>query len=443
MSNFNRRDFLKISGAAAAVTGAGIAGTVYAGSHGGMKANVVVVGGGIGGSTVAKYIKRADPKIGVTLVESNKTYYTGFTSNLTLSGMVTMDQLAHTYEGLEALGIKVVHDTVTEIGDNYVKTSGGSKLDFDRCVVSPGVDFKYVEGHSEEIANESVPHAYKSGHQMVMLGKQIQAMSDGGTVVIAAPRNPFRCPPGPYERVSQIAAYLKANKPNSKIVVLDPKDKFSKFGLFREAWNIHYGFDPAADGANDGSMIRWIKGAAGGAIEEVNAAEKTAICSIEEFKGDVLNVIPDMKAGHIAFSAGLTDGDWCPVDLQTFESKKRANIHVVGDSSAAKGLPKSGYAASSEAKVCAASVVALLNGHNAPVPAYTNTCYSVVAPDDAFSVAAVYRLAADKSKVSKVSGGLTPSGDKRNAVHRKREVGYALSWYDNITSDAFNDAKKL
>jgi len=425
-------------GAASVAAGMGFASSSFAGSKG----RVVVVGGGLGGATAAKYIKRGDASIDVTIIEPNKTYYTGFTSNLTLSGMVTMDQLAHTYEGLQAMGINIVHDAVTEIGDNSVKTAGGGSYGFDRCVVSPGVDFKFVEGHSEEVANNSVTHAYKSGHQMNLLGKQLKAMKDGGTVVIAAPRNPFRCPPGPYERVSQIASYLKANKPKSKIIVLDPKDKFSKFGLFREAWKIHYGFDPAKDGG-EGSMIQWVKGAAGGAIEAVEADSNTAVCSIEEFKGDVLNVIPDMKAGNIAHAAGLTDGDWCPVDLQTFESKKRANIHVIGDSSAAKGLPKSGYAAASEAKVCAASVVAALNGNSAPIPAYTNTCYSVVAPNDAFSVAAVYQLAADKSKVMKVSGGLTPSGDKRNAKFREREVAYALSWYENISTDAFNDGKKL
>ena len=442
MSKFNRRDFMKVSGgalgAASVATGLGVASSAFAGAKG----RVVVVGGGLGGATCAKYIKRADAAIDVTIIEPNKTYYTGFTSNLTITGMVTMDQLAHTYEGLAAMGINIVHDNVTEIGDNSVKTAGGGNYAFDRCVVSPGVDFKYVEGHSEEVANQSVTHAYKSGHQMTLLAKQIHSMKDGGTVVVAAPRNPFRCPPGPYERVSQIAAYLKVNKPKSKIIVLDPKDKFSKFGLFREAWKIHYGFDGSQDGG-DNSMISWVKGAAGGAIEAVEAGSNTAVCSIEEFKGDVLNVIPDMKAGQVAINNGLTDGNWCPVDLQTFESKKRANIYVIGDSSAAKGLPKSGYAASSEAKICAASIVAALNGKGAPIPAYTNTCYSVVAPNDAFSVAAVYQLAADKSKVMKVSGGLTPSGDKRNAAHRVREVQYALSWYDNITSDAFNDAKKL
>ena len=437
---------MKVSGGAigaASVAGTGLyAAQSFANTNLDSMARVVIVGGGLGGATCAKYIKRASASIDVTIIEPNKTYYTGFTSNLTISGMITMDQLAHTYEGLAAMGINIVHENVTDITDNSVKTAGGGSYGFDRCVVSPGVDFKYVEGHSEEVANSSVTHAYKSGPQMTLLGKQIHSMKDGGTVVIAAPRNPFRCPPGPYERVSQIATYLKENKPKSKIIVLDPKDKFSKFGLFREAWKIHYGFDPSKDGG-DNSMISWIKGAAGGAIEAVEAGSNTAVCSIEEFKGDVLNVIPDQKAGHIAHVAGLVDGDWCPVDLQTFESKKRKNIYVIGDSAAAKGLPKSGYAAASEAKVCAASIVATLNGMSTPIPAYTNTCYSVVARNDAFSVAAVYQLAADKSKVMKVSGGLTPSGDKRNAAHRVREVQYALSWYDNITSDAFNDAKKL
>ena len=429
--NMNRRDFMKVSGgAAAAVAGA----SIYTGSAlAGAKGRVVVVGGGLGGATCAKYIKRADSSIDVTIIEPNKTYFTGFTSNLTISGMVTMEQLGHTYEGLTAMGIKVVHAAATEIGDSSVKTSDGGSYDFDRCVVAPGVDFKFVEGHSEEIANKSVTHAYKSGAQMSLLGEQIRGMKKGGTVVLAAPRNPFRCPPGPYERTAQIAAYLKVNNPTAKIIVLDPKDKFSKFGLFKEAWKIHYGY------GTDNSMINWIKGAEGGALEEVDASTNTAIASIEEFKGDVLNVIPDMKAGHVAHANGLVKGDWCPVDLQTFESSLRKNIHVIGDSSAAKGLPKSGYAAASEAKVTAAAIVAAMNGNAAPVPAYTNTCYSVVAPNDAFSVAAVYQLAADKHKVMKVAGGLTPSGDKRNAAHREREVQYALSWYENITTDAFSE----
>ncbi|MBC8519277.1 MAG: FAD-dependent oxidoreductase [Gammaproteobacteria bacterium] len=440
MSKFNRRDFLKVSGGAVGAATIATSGLSFANTNLDSRGRVVVVGGGLGGATAAKYIKRADASIDVTIIEPNKTYYTGFTSNLTLTGMVTMDQLGHTYEGLTAMGIKVVHDSVTEIGDKAVKTAGGGSYGFDRCVVSPGVDFKFVDGHSEEVANKSVTHAYKSGHQMNLLGEQIRGMKDGGTVVIAAPRNPFRCPPGPYERTSQIASYLKTHNPKSKIIVLDPKGKFSKFGLFREAWNIHYGFDPAADGSNDGSIIEWRKMTP---LEEIDAATNTAITEVDEVKGDVLNVIPDQKAGHVAHVNGLVDGDWCPVNLQTFESKKRANIHVIGDSSAAKGLPKSGYAAASEAKVTAAAIVAALNGNSAPIPAYTNTCYSVVAPNDAFSVAAVYQLAADHSKVMKVSGGLTPSGKNRNPAHREREVAYALSWYENITTDAFSDGKKL
>ena len=249
-------------------------------------------------------------------------------------------------------------------------------------------------------------------------------MKDGGTVIIGAPRNPFRCPPGPYERTSLVAGYLKKNKPKSKVIVLDPKDKFSKFGLFTEGWRIHYGY-----GTED-SLITWVKGAEGGAIEAVDPDSNTVSAEIEEFSADVINIIPDQKAGEIAFTAGLVDDSgWCPVDLLTFESTMRKNIHILGDASKAKGMPKSGYAASSQAKVCAAGIVAQLNGHAPGSPAYVNTCYSVISfePKDGISVAAIYKLREDGSKIQKMSGGLTPSGDKRNAAHRAREVDYALS----------------
>ena len=431
---FNRRDFLKVSGGAAAAATAGLG--LYTSTASAAKAKVVVVGGGMGGATAARYIKKADPAIDVTLIEPKTTYHTCFMSNCVVAGERKLDYLAHGYQGLAAEGINIVHDTVTDIGDKAVSTAGGKSFAFDRCVVAPGIDFKYAEGHSEEVANSKITHAWKAGPQTQLLHDQLTAMKDGGTVIIAPPRNPFRCPPGPYERTSLIAGYLKKNKPKSKIIVLDPKDKFSKFGLFMEGWKTHYGY------GTDNSLITWVKAAEGGAVEEVNAADMTLSAGVEDFKGDVINVIPDQKAGKIAFTAGLVDkSGWCPVNLHTFESTVRKNIHVIGDASQAKGMPKSGYAANSEAKVCAAGVVALLNGHAPGTPAYVNTCYSVISfePKDGISVAAIYKLREDGSKIQKVSGGLTPSGDKRNPAHRAREVDYALSWYENITSNTFAD----
>ncbi len=437
MSNnkqFNRRDFLKVSGGTLGAAAAGF--SLYTPSATAAKARVVVVGGGMGGATAARYIKKGDPSIDVTLIEANATYHTCFMSNFVIAGERKLDYLAHGYDGLAAEGINVVSDRVIDITDNAVKTAGGGSYGFDRCVVSPGVDFKFVEGHNEDVANTKIPHAWKAGHQTQLLHDQLTSMKDGGTVIIGAPRNPFRCPPGPYERTALIAGYLKKNKPKSKIIVLDPKDKFSKFGLFTEGWRNHYGY------GTENSLITWVKGAEGGAIEEVDAEGMSVAAAVEDFEGDVINIIPDQKAGAIAATTGLTDDSgWCPVDLHTFESKLRKNIHVIGDASAAKGMPKSGYAASSEAKVCAAGIVALLNGEAPGTPAYVNTCYSVISfePKDGISVAAIYKLREDGSKIQKMSGGLTPSGDKRNAANRAREVDYALSWYENITSNTFAD----
>ncbi len=431
---FNRRDFLKVSGGAAGAAAVGI--SLYSSTALAAKARVVIVGGGMGGAMAARHIKKADPAIDVTIVEQNANYHTCFMSNFVVTGHRQLDYLAHGYAGLAAEGINIVIDTVIGIDDDAVKTRGGKSIAFDRCVVSPGVNFKFVEGHSEEISNTKVTHAWKAGKQTQLLRDQLTAMKDGGTVLIGAPRNPFRCPPGPYERTALIAGYLKKHKPKSKVIVLDPKDKFSKFGLFTEGWRIHYGY------GTENSYIDWINGANGGSIEALDADSMTVTAEIEDFEADVINIIPDQKAGHIAEVAGLTDDSgWCPVNLHTFESTLRKNIHVIGDASQAKGMPKSGYAASSEAKVCASAIVAMINGGNLESPAYVNTCYSVLSfePKDAISVAAVYKLRQDGSKIQKMSGGLTPSGDKRNAAHRAREVDYALSWYENITSNTFAD----
>lgn len=440
MKKFNRRNFIKLSGGAMGV--AASAAAFYTPSVFAARARVVVVGGGMGGATAARYIKRLDPAIDVTIVEANPTYHTCFLSNMVIGNERKLDYLAHGYAGLASEGINIVHDTVTAIGDKSVTTSSGKKLAFDRCIVSPGVSFKFIDGYSEDIANTKVPHAWKAGKQTQLLRDQLTSMKDGGTVLICPPRNPFRCPPGPYERASLIANYLKkSGKTKSKIIILDPKDKFSKFGLFREGWTNHYGFEGDKNGGEK-SMITWVKAAEGGAIEELDAKNMTVTAAVEDFKADVINIIPDQKAGHIAHVTGLVDkSGWCPVDLHTFESTIRSNIHVIGDASIAKGMPKSGYAAASEAKVCAASVVQLLNGQSLTTPSYVNTCYSILStnPADGISVAAVYRLREDGSKIQKVSGGLTPSGKDYNASDRAREVQYALSWYENITANTFAD----
>jgi sulfide dehydrogenase [flavocytochrome c] flavoprotein subunit len=443
MSKFTRRNFLKASGAAVAAASAMGASTFAIGGAG---KKVVVVGGGMGGATAAKYIRMMDSSIEVTLIEANKDYYTCFMSNEVLSGARDINDIKFGYTGLAKHGVKVVNAMATGIDADkrVVKTSAGD-FGYDRCIVSPGVDFKYdmIEGYDAKVA-EDIPHAWKAGSQTVTLRKQLEAMKDGGTVCICPPPNPFRCPPGPYERASQIAMYLKAKKPKSKIIMLDPKPKFSKMGLFQEGWTNYYGYK----GQNTaGGMIEWYgtpEGSDDNVLQSVDAKTRTVVTGFNEIKADVLNVIPAQKAGKIAFAAGLTnDAGWCPVNGKTFESTIKKNIHVIGDSAIASPLPKSGYAASSEGKVAAAAIVALLGGGEAPTPTYVNTCYSVISEVDGamdgISVAKVYAWDEKQGKIVGVdgSGGLTPSGKDRNADMREREVKYAHSWFENITADTF------
>ena len=429
MTKVNRRTFIQATGVAAAAGVAGMPNVVLGASK-----KVVVVGGGPGGATCARYLKIFDPGIEVTLIEPNRHYHTCFMSNEVLAGKRTIEQIRFGYDGLKKAGINVVHDMVTAIDPEkkVVKTAGGKDFAYDRCVVAPGIDFRYetIEGY-DEAATKTVPHAWKAGEQTVTLRKQLEAMKDGGLFVLCAPPNPYRCPPGPYERASLIANYFKKHKPKSKIIILDPKPKFSKQGLFKAAWKKFYGF------GSDNAMIEWRGAQEEAGVVSVDVASKTVTTRFgDKIKADVLNVVPAQKAGKIAHVAGLTnDSGWCPVNLHTFESTIHKGIHVIGDASIAKGMPKSGYAANSEAKVCAASVAALLNGKEPPAPAYVNTCYSIAADDWGFSVAAVYKLARDGSKIMKVSGGLTP-GDAP-AEYYKREVFYAHSWYNNITRDIF------
>jgi sulfide dehydrogenase [flavocytochrome c] flavoprotein subunit len=420
----NRRDFVKAAGAATAVGLVGFPHLAF-----GAGKTVVVVGGGTAGATAAKYIKRLDSSIDVTVVEPNETYYTCYFSNEVLSGERDIESIQVTYDGLKAHGINMVFDSATAIDaeKKVVKTAGGTELPFDRCVVAPGIELLYdkIEGFSNEVA-EKLPHAWKAGEQTRILRSQLEAMDDGGNVVIVAPPNPFRCPPGPYERASQIAIYLKNNKPKSKIIILDAKQKFSKQGLFTQAWEK---FFPGMIEWRPGPDATVVKVDAGGMIAETSFGD--------EIKADVLNVIPPQRAGTIAQVSGLADDSgWCPVDQKTFESTLHKGVHVIGDASIAGAMPKSGYSANSQAKVCAAAVVALLNDGEVGVPSYVNTCYSIAGPDWGISVAAVYKLGTDGNIASVPgSGGLTPM-DASEAMHA-REVEYAHSWYKNIVHDSF------
>jgi sulfide dehydrogenase [flavocytochrome c] flavoprotein subunit len=427
MTHINRRAFLRRAGGVAAL---GALGFPYLAL--GAARRVVVVGGGVGGSTAAKYLRKLDPSLAVTLIETHPTYTSCFMSNEVLGGERTLESITFNYDGLRRHGVEVVIDHVVGIDpvQKTVQTAGGNAFGYDACVVSPGVGFKWgaIEGYDESVADE-IPHAWYAGPQTTILQRQIKAMPEGGKVIIVAPPNPYKCPPGPYERASQIAMWCKHHKPRAKILILDPKDAFSKQGLFREGWSKLYGY------GTDNSMIEWVGGAGGGKVESLDAATRTLQCEIEEFQGDVVNIIPPQKAGAIAFTADLVDGDWCPVDKRTFESTRHKDIYVLGDASSAATMPKSAYAANSQAKVAAAAIIDRFNGRQPGEPTFTNTCYSVVGEGFGISVAAVYSLDAAKNSIVSVpnSGGVSPANASPEI--RKREVSYAHSWFKNVIND--------
>jgi sulfide dehydrogenase [flavocytochrome c] flavoprotein subunit len=429
MTTLSRRKFIHLLGAAGSL---GALGVTLGGCSGKPDAGprVVVIGGGFGGATCARYLRRFNPSLQVTLVERDAYFITCPFSNAVLGGLQEMDSIRQSYDPLRTKhGVNVLQDTVTAIdpAGNRVTLQNAGPLEYDRLVVSPGIDFRWddVEG-LDAAGSDLIPHAWKAGPQTITLRKQLEAMADGGVVIIAPPDNPFRCPPGPYERASLIANYLKTHKPRSKLLILDAKDKFSKQGLFEQGWNQLYP-----------GMIEWVKGGDGGRIYRVDAATRTLYPEVgDPVTADVINFIPPQKAGAIAHAASLVNPDgWCPVDQRTFASTLAPNIHVIGDASIAGKMPKSGFAANSQAKVCAAAIVSELGGTTMPDPSYVNTCYSLVAPDYGISVAAVYRLQDGNIVKVEGSGGVSPMDVPDE--FRKSEARYARGWYQSITQDAF------
>ena len=419
--NFNRRLFLG-TGVVAATTLA--APSVFAAGHG--KPRVVVVGGGAGGATAARYIaKDSKGAIDVTLIEPSRMYYTCFFSNLYLGGIKTIDDLGHSYGTMAAGGVNVVHDWAVGV-DRDAKTvslAGGGSVPYDKLILSPGIDFVdgAVEGWDLSSQN-AMPHAYKGGSQTELLKSQIAAMPQGGTFAMVAPPNPYRCPPGPYERVSMVAHYLKANNPTAKIIVADPKPKFSKQGLFQEGWANHY----------DG-MIDWIGDDFGGGNVSVDPNSMTVTIDGEVTKVDVCNVIPAMKAGRIAELAGVTDGNWAPVNAADMSTKADADVYVLGDASQQGDMPKSGFSANSQAKVCANAVRGALTGSKVFPAKFSNTCWSLIDTNDGVKVGATYE--ATDEKISKVDGFISQTGE--TAEMRKATYEESEGWYAGITADMF------
>lgn len=416
----NRRKFLQLAAGSLAAGSMTFPGLGSASST----PKIVVVGGGYGGATAARYLRDYLPNADITLVEKNKHYHSCPFSNEVLGGEKSIDEIRFGYDNIHARGVKVIIDEVQGIDMNArsVATKSSGKFSYDFLVVSPGISFKdNIEGYDEEV----FPHAWKAGPQTVLLKNKLDAMEDGGVVMIGAPPNPFRCPPGPYERAAQIAHYLKHHKPKSKLIIMDSKDKFSKQGLFMEGYKQHYG-----------DIVEWRSAASDGKVMAVNTDSGEVITEFEEHKPAVANIIPAQKAGMLAFSAGLTDDTgWCPVQQNSFESNVQKGVYVIGDACIAGAMPKSGYSANSQGKVCAAAIAARVGGYEMPDPSYLNTCYSLIAPDHGISVAMVYAYNDGRISGVKGAGGLSPMA--ASADVRKAEAMYARSWFRNITTDIF------
>jgi NADPH-dependent 2,4-dienoyl-CoA reductase/sulfur reductase-like enzyme len=350
-------------------------------------------------------------------------------SNAVLVGLRDLASVTHPYDGLrQRYGVRLVHATATELDPvaHQVTLNDGTRLTYDRLVLAPGVEMQWgaLEGY-DVAASERFPHAWQAGPQTLLLRRQLEAMEDGGLVLLTAPDNPYRCPPGPYERASLIAHYLKTHKPRSKVLLLDAKDTFTKQALFRTAWARLYP-----------GVLEWVSGSQGGRVVRVDVQAGTVHTDFDEYKPAVANIIPPQRAAAIARAAGLDDGTgWSSIHPRTFESTVHTDIHLLGDAIIASPMPKSAFSANNQAKVCAAAVVALLRGAPVAEPVLMNTCYSLVAPDYGISIAAVYRVAGEKIVAVEGSEGTSPV-DASNEV-RHREAAYAQSWYANITADVF------
>jgi NADPH-dependent 2,4-dienoyl-CoA reductase/sulfur reductase-like enzyme len=422
-----RRQFVQTIAAGSTLGSLGLM-TGCATVGGGSGPHVVVVGGGYGGATAAKYVRLfSEGKVRVTLIEPNAAFVSCPISNLVINGAKTMADITTPYDNLEKRhGIRIVHDMVTSIDveKRSVKLASGGDMAYDRLIVSPGVDFMWetLPGMAKAGAKDKVLHAWKAGAQTAALRKQLEAMPDGGVYALSIPQAPYRCPPGPYERACMVANYFKKAKPKSKVVIFDANDDIqSKKGLFMKAWDEHYK-----------GMIEYRPKHK---VVDVDAATNTLKFEFnDDFKASVANVVPSMRAGEIAVKTGLATANarWCEVDFLTFESKAAKNVHVLGDSiQIAPAMPKSGHMANQHGKTCAAAVVSLLMGQEPPqMPIYANTCYSFVTDEDVVHVASVHRYDPDKKTMLTVPG----SGGVSSAAS-ELEGRYALAWARNIWAD--------
>jgi sulfide dehydrogenase [flavocytochrome c] flavoprotein chain len=393
----------------------------------GAQPRIVVIGGGFAGATAARFLKRADPRLDVTLVEPNPVFAACPFSNEVIAGLRDMRAQLFGYDRIAAAGVAVVHQAASGVDGRLrsVTLGNGVKLSYDRLMLAPGSDLRFdaLPGY-DEAAAQRMPHAWKAGDQTLLLRRQLEAMEDGGTVVLALPALPYRCPPASYERASLIAYYLKTKKPRSKLVVLDAKDTFSMQRLFENAWQEFY------------PNLEWVPVSSGGNPTAVDTAAMTVSSDFDTYKAAVANIIPPQKAGRIAALAGTADRTgWCPVDPVTFESGLVPAIHVLGDAAIAGAVPKSAFAANATAKISAAAVAKLVFGEAAAPPKFVNTCYSLAAPDYGFSIAGVYQPVNGQWLEVEGAGGMSPLDAPRTV--RSQEAKFANGWFNTITSEIF------
>jgi sulfide dehydrogenase [flavocytochrome c] flavoprotein subunit len=389
-------------------------------------ARIVMIGGGFGGASCARALRQLDPKLQVTLVEPNQVFTACPFSNEVIAGLRELPMQQFTYDKIAAAGVTVVAQAAAKIDPQArtVTLADGALLPYDRLVLAPGIDLRFdaLPGY-DEAAAARMPHAWKAGEQTVLLRKQIEAMSDGGTFVLAVPAAPLRCPPAPYERASLIAHYLKTRKPRSKVLILDAKDGFSQQKLFEAAWKELYP-----------GLIERIALSQGGRVTSVEAATNTIVTDFGNYTADVASVIPPQKAGRIAEIAGAADNTgWCPIDPVSFGSKLVPNIHVIGDACIAGQLPKSASAAHAQANACAAAIVNMMSGKPPETPRLTGACYNTVEPGYAFSLSGVYQP--KDGQFVEVESATSPVNAPRE--ERRREAERADNWFKTITVDIF------
>lgn len=402
-----------------------LAGRSYAGLK---KARVVVVGGGFTGATAARHLKQQAPQLDVVLLEPKKAFYTCPFSNHVLAGLQPLASIRHDYVGLARLSVIHVRQSVQAIDRNKRRLllDDGQTLTYDRLLLGAGISMNWqaIEGY-DQAAAELMPHAWQAGAQTALLRKQLQAMDDGGVVLISVPDNPYRCPPGPYERASLIAHYLSLHKPRSKVLILDSKDNFSKQALFQQSWQQSAG------------RIEWLGRADGGHVVAVDAGRRELITEFgQRHKAAVINFIPPQMAAPIAQTAGLTDRTgWVPILADTFQTQADPHIYAAGDCTIAAPMPKSAYSANAQAKLAVAAILADLAGREAPPAALRNTCYSALTPEGSVSIAANYKV--QQQRLIETPGSLTLSPLDGTAALRRQEADMARAWYASICADAW------